>query len=80
MCRTYKNRNRFSQENVQYATQFHKFPLIQMPNCTAISAATAFMAQIKDVGEWLPINLKYAALVHFVKMLDSPEVCTYIMK
>ena len=37
-------------------------------------------AQIKDVGEWLPINLKYAALVHFVRMLDSPEVCTYIIK
>lgn len=51
-----------------------------MPNYTAISAATAFMAQIKDVGEWLPINLKYAALVHFVRMLDSPEVCTYIIK
>ena len=51
-----------------------------MPNYTAISAATAFMAQIKDVGEWLLINLKYAALVHFVRMLDSPEVCTYINK
>ena len=51
-----------------------------MPNYTAISAATEFMAQIKDVGEWLPINLEYAALIHFVRMLDSSAVCTYINK
>ena len=51
------------------------FLKIQMPEYTAISAATAFMAQVKDIGDWKPINLKYAAIVHFKKMLESPQVC-----
>ena len=51
-----------------------------MPEYTAISAATAFMAQVKDIGDWKPINLKYAAIVHFKKMLESPQVCKYFKK
>ena len=51
-----------------------------MPKYTSISAATAFMAQVKDIGDWKPINLKYAAIVHFKKMLDSPQVCNYLLK
>ena len=46
-----------------------------MPEYTSISAATAFMAQVNHIGYWKPINLKYAAVVHFKKMLDSPQVC-----
>ena len=33
------------------------------------------MAQVKDIGDWKPINLKYGAIVHFKKMLESPQVC-----
>ena len=32
----------------------------------------AFMAQVKDVENWKPLNLKYAAMVHFTKMLEVP--------
>ena len=51
-----------------------------MPEYTAISAATAFMAPVKDIGDWKPITLKYAAIVHFKKMLESPQVCKYFKK
>ena len=46
---------------------------LQMPEYP--HAATAFMAQVKDVGNWKPLNLKYAAMVHFTKMLEVPQVC-----
>ena len=48
---------------------------MQVPEYPNLTPAVAFMAQCKDVGEWKPLNLKYAAIVHFVKMLDEPKVC-----
>ena len=35
---------------------------------------TSFMAQCSEVGKWLPINLKYAGIKNFCKMLEVPEV------
>ena len=46
-----------------------------MPDYPHLTAAIAFMAQVKDVGNWKPLNLKYAVLVHFTKMLETPQVC-----
>ena len=48
---------------------------LQMPEYPNLTAALAFMAQVKDVGNWKPLNLKYAAMVHFTKMLEVPQVC-----
>ena len=48
---------------------------LQLPEYPHLTAAIAFMAQVKDVGNWKPLNLKYAAMVHFTKMLEVPQVC-----
>ena len=48
---------------------------LQMPEYPNLTAAIAFMAQVKDVGNWKPLNLKHAAMVHFTKMLEVPQVC-----
>ena len=48
---------------------------LQMPEYPHLTAAIAFMAQVKDVGNWKPLNLKYAEMVHFTKMLEVPQVC-----
>ena len=49
--------------------------VLQMPEYPHLTAAIAFMAQVKDVEKWKPLNLKYAAMVHFTKMLEVPQVC-----
>ena len=51
------------------------FIALQMPDYPNLTAAIAFMVQVKDVGNWKPLNLKYAAMVHFTKMLEVPQVC-----
>ena len=45
-----------------------------MPENKATSAMTSFMAQCATLGNWLPMNLKYAGIKNFCQMLEKPQV------
>ena len=45
-----------------------------MPENKPISAATSFMSQVTNTGDWQPIDMKYAAIHYFIKMLKDPKV------
>ena len=44
-----------------------------MPENKPISAATSFMSQVTNTGNWQPIDMKHAA-IYFIKMLKDPKV------
>ena len=45
-----------------------------MPENKPISAATSFMSQVTNTGNWQPIDMKHAAIYFFIKMLKDPKV------
>ena len=70
------NNRLLHEKRLLHATTTRKLCFLhcQMPENKPTSAMTSFMAQCSELGKWLPMNLKYAGIKNFCKMLNTPEV------
>ena len=44
-----------------------------MPENKPISAATSFMSQVTNTGDWQPIDMKHAAIYFFIKNAERSQ-------